>query len=172
MTTKYTAGVCKKFAKQMGLDVSGNKAGIAVADKNSTWVTAFSSWQEFGEFLAKQKYALLNGKPAEWQTRKNAIKPARRTIGMASQRAHTDKKTGKTTKKPSARLMQRRAKDDVPGYYPNPAKRYYCVDTVKGGLWDQVAFFATKAAAFEYARAAEKAKGGVWRVVFTYPSSK
>lgn len=56
-----------------------------------------------------------------------AIKPARRTVGMNSQRPHTDKKTGKTTKKPSARLMERRAKDTIPGYYPNPApSRQFC----------------------------------------------
>lgn len=57
---------------------------------------------------------------------KNSIKPSHkkkatpRTIGQKSQREATNPKTGKTTKTPSARLMARRKKDTVPGYYPNP----------------------------------------------------
>lgn len=76
----------------------------------------------------KQEYKKLVAKVIK----SNPIKPAgkarksSRTIGQESQRYRTTK-TGAKTKKPSARLLQRRSRDNVPGYYPNPAKRVYAV---------------------------------------------
>lgn len=89
--------------------------------------------QKDGDFHTDDKedaFATAGGQLDRYQSknpshvpRQNAIKPSRRTIGMKSQRPHKDPKTGKFVKTATPRLQKRRAKDTIPGYYPNPAKR-------------------------------------------------
>lgn len=64
----------------------------------------------------KQVAALLAKNPI---SPRGAARKKARTIGQNSQRARTTK-TGTKTKKPSTRLMARRKKDTIAGYYPNP----------------------------------------------------
>lgn len=119
----------------------------------------------------------LYKKRSEKLIKENPIKPAgkarksSRTIGQESQRYRTTK-TGAKTKKPSARLLQRRSRDNVPGYYPNPiAKKFYIVQQVQKGLWYSVANFYFKQQAFEYCKGAQKHYGGVWRVIYSFPTA-
>jgi hypothetical protein len=60
---------------------------------------------------ALQGATALKKNPAK-RRKKPATKP-KRTLGAPSRA---------TGKKPSQRLMQRRAKDTIPGYYPNPKR--------------------------------------------------
>ena len=122
--------------------------------------------------------------------RKNSIRPSHKKPRSAAQKAATKRMIAArkksltrvsqaTKKKPSKRLVARRRKDTVPGYYPNPIfadiydpkgdtnnerkgpRHLYHVEIEVAGsanVWHEVADFVSKELAFNYARALNKAE--------------